>query len=86
MVVSTRSKRCRVPETVQNGHLPSPSKIVQKTLKLAQTTSMTHAIAFFTQQSGHNQPFDFLLLHAAAAVSLKEFENCLRLYSMPALG
>jgi hypothetical protein len=53
---------------------------------MAQTTSMAHAIAFFTQESGHNQPFDFLLLHAAAAVSLTEFENCLCLYSMPALG
>lgn len=53
---------------------------VSKAMDLARRRNVTRAIADFTSKVNQEKPIDFLLLHAAAAVSLSEFENCLRSY------
>jgi hypothetical protein len=53
---------------------------VSKAMDLARRRNVTRAIAEFTSKVNQEKPIDYLLLHAAAAVSLSEFENCLRSY------
>jgi len=51
-----------------------------RAMDLARREDVVGAITLFTSEVGQSRPFDFLLLHAAAAVSLDEFEKCLHLF------
>jgi hypothetical protein len=53
---------------------------VSRAMDLARQRNITAAVALFTSEVNQSQPFDYLLLHAAAQVSLDEFEKCLRMY------
>ena len=81
-MVSTRNsieKSCRSREQVLF------EQLIVRTLNMAASrTDMSIAIRHFTDEIQRKEPFDFLLLHAAAAVSLKEFETCMRLYAVAA--
>ena len=72
-MVSTRNSK----------RLTSPfEQLVFRTLDTVKSGgNLAVAIKAFTDETQRKEPFDFLLLHAAAAVSLKEFETCMRLYA-----
>lgn len=53
---------------------------VSRAMDLARRRNITGAVALFTSEVNQSKPFDYLLLHTAAEVSLNEFEKCLRLY------
>jgi len=71
-MVSTRNSKRSTPF----------EQLIFRTLNTAKSGgNLAVAIKAFTDETQRKEPFDFLLLHAAAAVSLKEFETCMRLYA-----
>lgn len=71
-MVSTRNSKRSTPF----------EQLIFRTLNIAKSGgNLAMAIKAFTDETQRKEPFDFLLLHAAAAVSLKEFETCMRLYA-----
>lgn len=53
---------------------------VLRAMHLAKQRRYTQAIQEFTRTVGHTRPLDYLMLHTAAAISLQEFDTCLRTF------
>ena len=54
---------------------------IRRALILAKQRRFSQAIHEFTQTVGHVEPMDYLMLHTAAFISVKEFEACLCIMS-----